>query len=105
MAPIRVVLYENDAGHGVFEYDQPFNDISDRLMTSESPPSRVGYALARQNRADPARRTQTTGELLFVANAVNADDCARCVFDRLIAGDGWYAKNRCLAVVWFTCAD
>jgi hypothetical protein len=56
MAPIRVVLYENDAGHGVFEYDQPFNDISDRLMTSESPPSRVGYALARQNRADPARR-------------------------------------------------
>jgi hypothetical protein len=21
--PIRVVLYENDAGHGVFEYDQP----------------------------------------------------------------------------------
>jgi Domain of unknown function DUF302 len=22
-APIRVVLYENDAGHGVFEYDQP----------------------------------------------------------------------------------
>jgi hypothetical protein len=22
-APIRVVLYENEAGHGVFEYDQP----------------------------------------------------------------------------------
>jgi len=22
-APIRVLLYENDAGHGVFEYDQP----------------------------------------------------------------------------------
>jgi uncharacterized protein (DUF302 family) len=21
--PIRVVLYENDAGHSVFEYDQP----------------------------------------------------------------------------------
>jgi hypothetical protein len=46
-----------------------------------------------------------TVELLFVANAVNADDCARCVFDRLIAGDGWYAKNRYLALVWFTCAD
>ena len=22
-APIRVVLYENEAGHAVFEYDQP----------------------------------------------------------------------------------
>ena len=47
-------------------------------------------------------RYQKTGELLFVANAVNANNCARCVFDRLIAGDKWYAHNRCLAVVWFT---
>src|ERR1700722_6303600 len=23
LAPIRVVLYENDDGHGIFEYDQP----------------------------------------------------------------------------------
>ena len=48
---------------------------------------------------------QKTGELLFVANGINADDCARCVFYRLIAGDSWYAHNRCLAVVWFTCVD
>src|SRR5689334_12221511 len=40
-----------------------------------------------------------------VANGVNADDCARCVFDRLIAGHAFYAENWCLAVVWFTCAD
>ena len=36
-APIRVLLYENDAGHGVFEYDQPsttFGQFGDeRVMT------------------------------------------------------------------------
>jgi uncharacterized protein (DUF302 family) len=35
-APIRVVLYENDAGHGVFEYDQPsttFGQFSDERVT------------------------------------------------------------------------
>jgi len=41
----------------------------------------------------------------LVANGVDADDCARCVFDRLIAGDAWYADNRSLAVVWVTCVD
>src|SRR6185437_39454 len=46
-----------------------------------------------------------TGELLLVANGVDADDCARCVLDRLIAGDAWYADNRSLAVVWVTCVD
>src|SRR5258705_2082299 len=36
-APIRVVLYENDAGHGVFEYDQPsttFGQFVDEQVTS-----------------------------------------------------------------------
>ena len=36
-APIRVVLYENDAGHGVFEYDQPsttFGQIGDERVTA-----------------------------------------------------------------------
>jgi len=36
-APIRVVLYENDAGHGVFEYDQPsttFGQFGDEQVTS-----------------------------------------------------------------------
>lgn len=35
-APIRVVLYENDAGHGVFEYDQPsttFGQFGDDRVT------------------------------------------------------------------------
>jgi hypothetical protein len=35
--PIRVVLYENDAGHGVFEYDQPsttFGQFGDEQVTS-----------------------------------------------------------------------
>jgi uncharacterized protein (DUF302 family) len=35
--PIRVVLYENDAGHGVFEYDQPsttFGQFGDERMTA-----------------------------------------------------------------------
>ena len=35
-APIRVVLYENDAGHGVFEYDQPsttFGQFGDERVT------------------------------------------------------------------------
>jgi uncharacterized protein (DUF302 family) len=35
-APIRVVLYENDAGHGVFEYDQPsttFGQFGDEQVT------------------------------------------------------------------------
>jgi uncharacterized protein (DUF302 family) len=34
--PIRVVLYENDAGHGVFEYDQPsttFGQFGDERVT------------------------------------------------------------------------
>jgi uncharacterized protein (DUF302 family) len=36
-APIRVVLYENDAGHGVFEYDQPsttFGQFGDDRVTA-----------------------------------------------------------------------
>jgi len=36
-APIRVVLYENDAGHGVFEYDQPsttFGQAGDERVTA-----------------------------------------------------------------------
>jgi hypothetical protein len=36
-APIRVVLYENDAGHGVFEYDQPsttFGQFGDGQVTA-----------------------------------------------------------------------
>jgi hypothetical protein len=35
--PIRVVLYENDAGHGVFEYDQPsttFGQFGDEQVTA-----------------------------------------------------------------------
>jgi uncharacterized protein (DUF302 family) len=36
-APIRVVLYENDVGHGVFEYDQPsttFGQFGDGRVTT-----------------------------------------------------------------------
>ena len=36
-APIRVILYENDAGHGVFEYDQPsttFGQFGDERVTA-----------------------------------------------------------------------
>src|SRR5262245_30639145 len=36
-APIRVVLYENDAGHGVFEYDQPsttFEQVDDERVSA-----------------------------------------------------------------------
>jgi uncharacterized protein (DUF302 family) len=36
-APIRVVLYENDGGHGVFEYDQPsttFGQFGDERVTA-----------------------------------------------------------------------
>jgi hypothetical protein len=36
-APIRVLLYENDAGHGVFEYDQPsttFGQFGDERVTA-----------------------------------------------------------------------
>jgi len=36
-APIRVVLYEDDAGHGVFEYDQPsttFGQFGDERVTT-----------------------------------------------------------------------
>jgi len=36
-APIRVVLYENDAGQGVFEYDQPsttFGQFGDERVTA-----------------------------------------------------------------------
>lgn len=36
-APIRVVLYENDAGRGVFEYDQPsttFGQFGDEQVTA-----------------------------------------------------------------------
>jgi hypothetical protein len=36
-APIRVVLYENDAGHGVFEYDQPsttFGQFGDERVSA-----------------------------------------------------------------------
>jgi hypothetical protein len=35
--PIRVVLYENDSGHGVFEYDQPsttFGPFGDERVTA-----------------------------------------------------------------------
>jgi Domain of unknown function DUF302 len=36
-APVRVVLYENDEGHGVFEYDQPsttFGQFGDERVTA-----------------------------------------------------------------------
>ena len=36
-APIRVVLYQNDAGHGVFEYDQPsttFGQFGDERVSA-----------------------------------------------------------------------
>jgi len=36
-APIRVVLYQDDAGHGVFEYDQPsttFGQFGDERVTA-----------------------------------------------------------------------
>jgi hypothetical protein len=36
-APIRIVLYENDAGHGIFEYDQPsttFGQFGDERVTA-----------------------------------------------------------------------
>jgi hypothetical protein len=36
-APIRVVLYENETGHGVFEYDQPsttFGQFGDKEVTA-----------------------------------------------------------------------
>ena len=36
-APIRVVLYEDDVGHGVFEYDQPsttFGQFGDERVTA-----------------------------------------------------------------------
>jgi hypothetical protein len=36
-APIRVVLYEDDAGHGVFEYDRPsttFGQFGDERVTA-----------------------------------------------------------------------
>jgi hypothetical protein len=36
-APIRVLLYESDAGHGVFEYDQPsttFGQFGDERVTA-----------------------------------------------------------------------
>jgi uncharacterized protein (DUF302 family) len=36
-APIRVVLYENEAGHGVFEYDRPsttFGQFGDERVTA-----------------------------------------------------------------------
>src|SRR5260221_12999149 len=36
-APIRVVLYEDDAGHGVFEYDHPsttFGQFGDERVTA-----------------------------------------------------------------------
>jgi uncharacterized protein (DUF302 family) len=36
-APIRVVLYETEAGHGVFEYDQPsttFGQFGDKEVTA-----------------------------------------------------------------------
>jgi hypothetical protein len=36
-APIRVLLYENDVGHGVFEYDQPsttFGQFGDERVTA-----------------------------------------------------------------------
>jgi hypothetical protein len=36
-APVRVLLYENDAGHGVFEYDQPsttFGQFGDERVTA-----------------------------------------------------------------------
>jgi hypothetical protein len=35
-APIRVVLYENDAGHGIFEYERPsttFGQFGDERVT------------------------------------------------------------------------
>ncbi len=37
MLPIRVVFYKNDAGHGVFEYDQPsttFGQFGDERVTA-----------------------------------------------------------------------
>jgi hypothetical protein len=38
-APIRVVLYQDDAGHGVFEYDQPsttFGQFGDERVTGRA---------------------------------------------------------------------
>jgi hypothetical protein len=35
--PIRVVLYESDAGHGIFEYDRPsttFGQFGDEQVTA-----------------------------------------------------------------------
>src|SRR6476660_9883789 len=66
---------------------------------------RLDPAEQRTLKECPTGALPKTGELLFVANGVNADDGARCVFDRLIAGDRRYTNNRCLAVVWVTCLD
>ena len=51
-APIRVVLYEDDAGHGVFEYDQPsttFGQFGDERVTTVA--RGLDAALARALRA------------------------------------------------------
>jgi uncharacterized protein (DUF302 family) len=51
-APIRVVLYENDDGHGVFEYDQPsttFGQFGDERVTHVA--CGLDTALARALRA------------------------------------------------------
>lgn len=34
-APIRVVLYEDDFGHGVFEYDQPSSSTFGQFGTNK----------------------------------------------------------------------
>ena len=51
-APIRVVLYDDDAGHGVFEYDQPsttFGQFGDERVTTVA--RGLDAALARALRA------------------------------------------------------
>jgi len=54
-APIRVVLYENDAGHGVFEYDQPsttFGQFGDERVTAVARGLDAALARALTNAAE-----------------------------------------------------
>jgi Domain of unknown function DUF302 len=54
-APIRVVLYENDAGHGVFEYDRPsttFGQFGDERVTVVARGLDVALARALTNAAE-----------------------------------------------------
>jgi hypothetical protein len=77
-APIRVVLYENDAGRGVFEYDQPsttFGQFGDERVTAVA--CGLDAALARallgaaeelcSERNTPARAAKETTAVLIAA--------------------------------------